>query len=38
MWSVGMNGNVTAKGKTVGMDASFIDTPTQPGSVPFAFM
>lgn len=38
MWAVGMNGSVTAKGKTVATDASFIDTLTQSSAVPLAFM
>jgi len=38
MWAVGMNGSVTAKGKTVGTDASFIDSLTQSSSFPLAFM
>jgi opacity protein-like surface antigen len=38
MWAVAMNGSVTAKGKTVGVNASFIDSLTQTSSIPLAFM
>jgi opacity protein-like surface antigen len=38
LWAINMNGSATARGETVGADASFIDVLTKVSAFPLAFM